>query len=180
MNSMSRYYYKNDCDPCKEDFDPCKHHYDPCKSEKIAATIIKCGCPSSTTIPATTVASGTRFTIASLTIDTCHLKHPCIKLEFASNPVADAGFTGTLSLQVFKQCGNQITPTPIGPTWSLAVPASTNQTFSFFVCDCDCSCFSGCCTYTVIATVTLDTTGNLSINNAMLGAIVTSGADPLC
>ncbi|QXE20979.1 DUF4489 domain-containing protein [Clostridium sp. 001] len=180
MNSMSRYYYKDDCNPCKEDFDPCKHHYDPYVSKKVCDTIIKCGCPSSTTIPTTTAASGTKFTITSLTLDTCHLKHPCIKLEFASNVIADATFVGTLGIQVFKQCNNQITPTPIGPVWSLSIPALTSETFSFFVCDCDCTCFNGCCTYTVIANATVDVTGTLAINNATLGAIVTSGVNPFC
>ncbi|AZV56836.1 DUF4489 domain-containing protein [Clostridium sp. AWRP] len=171
MNSMSRYYYKDDCDPCS------KENYDPCKSQKIAATIIKCGCPNSITIPVIAATTTARdFTLASLTLDTRRLKNPCIKLEFASNPVAAAAFTGSLSFQVFKQCGNQITPTPIGPAWAFSEAALIfSQTFSFFVCDCDCSCFNGCCTYTVVATVTsAATTGTLAINNALLGAIVTS------
>lgn len=183
MNSMSRYYYKDDCEPCsKDNFDPCKHHYDPYVSKKVCDTIIKCGCPSSTTIPVIAAATTTRsFTLASLTLDTRHLKHPCIKLEFASNPVAAAAFTGILSFQVFKQCANQITPTPIGPVWSFSRTGLIfSETFSFFVCDCDCSCFNGCCTYTVVATVaSAVTVGTLSINNALLGAIVTS-SDPCC
>lgn len=182
MNSMSRYYYKDDCDPCsKEDFDPCKHHFDPCKSKKIAATIIKCSCPNSITIPAATVL-GTTFTLTSLTINGCKFDNPCIKLEFASNLVAAVAFTGTINFQVFKQCRNQITPTPVGPAYTFNLVALlASQTFSFFVCDCDCSCFNDCCTYTVVATVTSAVTvGTLSINNAMLGAIVTSGSESCC
>ncbi|MEY8000108.1 DUF4489 domain-containing protein [Clostridium sp. JNZ X4-2] len=165
MNYMSR-SNKDNCDPCNN-----------IKKEKDCTAIVKCGCPSSTTLPAATVA-GTTFPLASLTLNTRGLKDPCIKLEFASNLVAAVAFTGTVNFQVFKQCGNQLTPTPIGPVWTFSLVALlSSQTFSFFVCDCDCSCFSDCCTYTVVATVTSAVTvGTLAINNATLGAIATCGS----
>lgn len=171
MNSMSKGYYNDDRNPCRKDKE---------RPEKDCPTIIKCGCPSSTTIPAATVA-GTTFTLTSTTLDTSCLCDPCVKLEFASNLVAPVAFTGTLSFQVFKQCNNQFTPVPIGPAWTFDLVALlASQTFSFFVCDCD-SCFNDCCTYTVIATVTSAVTvGTLNINNATLGAIATCSSNRCC
>jgi hypothetical protein len=176
MNSWSRkdYYYDDDCEPCKkrkkDDYDDHK------KEEKDCKTIIKCGSPSSTAIPVI-AAAGTTFTLASLNLNTSRLKDPCIKLEFASNFVTTAAFAGAFSIQVFKQCGNQFTPIPIGPSWALgSLAALSATTFSFFVCDCD-SCFNDCCTYTVVATVTTAiAAGTLTINNATLGAIATCGS----
>lgn len=181
MNSMSK-YYNNDCDPCnkenyyKDNCDPYKKQTDNQK------TIIKCGFPSSTTLPLALVTSvGTTFNLSSLTLDTCSLRNPSIKLEFASNIITDGVFVGSLTLQVFKQCGNQINPTPVGPSFTLTeIAALTARTFSFFVCDCD-SCFKDCCTYTVVATVnSVIAAGTLSVNNATLGAIATSGNNSCC
>jgi len=181
MNSMS----KNCYDPCKPDpckKDPCKH--DPCKKEikkeKNCATIIKCGTPSATTIPVATIA-GTTFTVSSVTLDNSCLCNPITKLEFASNLVAPVAFTGTLNFQVFKLCKGQVTPVPVGPSWTFDLVALlASETFSFFVCDCD-SCFDDCCTYTVVATVTSAVTvGTLNINNATLGAISTCSRNNCC
>jgi hypothetical protein len=162
MNSMSRNQNRDDRDPCN-------------KEKKDCQAIVKCGCPSSTTIPVATVA-GTSFTLASLTLDTSRLENPCVKLEFASNLVATVAFTGTLSFQVLKLCKGQLTPVPVGPAWTFDLVALlSSSTFSFFVCDCD-SCFDECCTYTVVATVTSAVTvGTLAINNATLGAIAACG-----
>jgi hypothetical protein len=162
MNSNSKNYYKDD--DCSK------------KEKKVCPTIIKCGTPSATTIPAATVA-GTTFTLASLTLNTSCLCDPCIKLEFASNTVTTA-FVGSISVQVFKLCGNQFTPIPVGPAWTFSNGAAITdaETFSFFICDCD-SCFKDCCTYTVVATVTSAVTaGTLAINNTALGAIATCGS----
>jgi len=169
MNSMSKGYHNNDCDLCK-------------KEKKHCPTIIKCRCPSSTTIPAATVA-GTTFTVSSLTLNTYCLCNPCIKLEYASNIVA-AAFIGSISFQVFKLCNNQFNPVPVGPAWSFAGGAveeevTSAETFSFFICDCN-SCNNECCTYTVVATVNAVTAGVLSINNATLGAIATCGNSNCC
>ncbi len=166
MNSMSKGYY----DPCKKES----------KEDKHCPTIIKCGTPSSTTLPAATIA-GTAFTVSSLTLDTCGLCNPTTKLEFASNLVAPVAFTGTINFQVFKLCRGQFTPVPVGPAWTFNLVALlSSETFSFFVCDCD-SCFDDCCTYTVVATVTSAVTvGTLNINNATLGAISTCGRCNCC
>lgn len=167
MNSMSRTHFNDDCNPCK-------------KEKKVCPTIVKCGCPSSTTIPAATVA-GTTFTVSSLTLDTSCLCDPCAKIEFASNLVMPIAFTGTINFQVFKLCRGQFAPVPVGPAWTFSATALlASETFSFFVCDCD-SCFDECCTYTVVATVTSAVTvGTLSINNATLGAIATCGNNDCC
>ena len=159
MNSMSRGYYE----PCGKEK----------RREEKCPTILKCGCPSSVTIPAGT-AAGTVFTIGSLTLDTSCLCDPRIKLDFASNEVL-AAFVGTINIQVFKQCRNQITPVPIGPVWTLAEAAAvtSSRTFTFFICDSD-SCDNDCCTYTVVATVVgAATAGALTINNGTLAAIAT-------
>ncbi|CAB1246842.1 DUF4489 domain-containing protein [Clostridium sp. MT-14] len=165
MNYMSR-SYKDNCDPCNN-----------IKKETNCTTIVKCSCPNSTTLPAATVL-GTTFTLTSLTLNTKGLKDPCVKLEFSSNLVAAVAFTGTVSFQVFKQCGNQVNPIPVGPASTFDLVALVaSETFSFFVCDCDCNCFDDCCNYTVVATVTSAVTvGTLAINNATLGAIATCGS----
>jgi len=165
MNSMSRGYY----DPCGKEK----------REEKGCKTIIKCGCPSSTTIPVIAATDTNRdFPLASLTLDTSCICDPNIKLEFASNLVAVAAFVGTISVQVFKQCRNQFNPVPVGPAWQIgSLVALSSQTFSFFICDSD-SCDNDCCTYTVVARVTSAVaTGTLAINNATLGAVVACAAN---
>jgi len=170
MNSMSRGYY----DPCR------KEKREEKREEKKCPTIIKCGCPSSTTIPVIAATDTNRdFPLASLTLDTSCLCDPKIKLEFASNLVAVAAFVGTISVQVFKQCRNQFNPVPVGPAWQIgSLVALSSQTFSFFVCDSDSCSDNDCCTYTVVARITSAVaTGTLAINNATLGAIATCGAN---
>lgn len=154
----------------------------PChKSDKSCPTIIKCGCSNSTVIPAAAGATTVRnFTVSSLTLNTSHLENACIKLEFASNIVAATALIAAdvLTFQVFKSCPNQITPTPIGPSWTFSEVGVLSSTFSFFVCDCD-SCFNDCCTYTVVASAVV-TLVPISINNASLGAIATCGTNHCC
>ena len=189
MNSMSKDCHKPcrhehcehehcRCERCEHErcrHDHCEHDFckKECKNDKHCPTIIKCGSPSSITIPAATVA-GTTFTVSSLTLDNCGLCHPITKLEFASNLVTPIAFTGSINFQVFKLCRGQFTAVPVGPAWTFNLVALlSSETFSFFVCDCD-SCFDECCTYTVVATVTSAVTvGTLNINNATLGAIST-------
>ncbi len=167
MNSKSRNYYNDDCD-CGKEKDPCKK-----EKKKECPVIIKCGAIGSATIPAATPIN-TIFTPTSLTLDTSCLCNPCTKLEFTSN-LTTAGYTGTVSFQVFKQCNNQFNAVPVGPAFNFASVAASNQTsiFTFFVCDCDTCNNNDCCTYTVIVTVTTTIAGTLSINNATLGAIST-------
>ncbi|MBW6410564.1 DUF4489 domain-containing protein [Clostridium weizhouense] len=177
MNSMSKNY-------CYDDHDRCKHD-DHCycrKEKKPCPTIIKCNCPSSTTIPA--IPTGTsNFTISSLTLNTSCLCDPCIKLEFASNVTISADFTGTINFQVFKLCKNQLNPIPVGPSWTLSIPAATGSIISlplaFFVCDCD-NCGDDCCTYTVVATNTTVIVGSVTLGNTTLGAIATCNSNNCC
>ena len=178
MNSNSRYYHDDDCDPCGKE-----KKEKECKKEKKeeCPTIIKCSCPSAVTIPVAT-AVNTTFTLASLTLNTGCICNPCAKIEFASNYVL-TGFTGAISIQVRKQCFNQLNPVPVGPafTFSRAVGVSDAGTFSFFICDCD-SCFNDCCTYTAVATVTTATgaASVLALNNVTLGAIATCQTNACC
>ncbi len=161
MNSMSKGYY----DYCGKERR---------KEEKQCPTIVKCGCPGAVTLPiATTV--GTTLTLASLTLDTSCLCDPSTKLEFASNIVVPVAATGGFTVQIFKQCRNQMTAVPVGPAWSWAqlVALAGSESFSFFICDSD-SCNNDCCTYTAVLTVTtVVAAGTISINNATLGAVST-------
>ena len=169
MNSMSRRYQ----DEYRKDYRRDHEREEREERKEKCPTIIKCGCPSSATIPSGTTA-GTAFTLSSLTLDTSCLCDPSIKLEFASNAIL-TGFVGTLNIRVFKQCRNQFAAVPVGPTWTLSTGSATTdaRTFSFFICDSD-SCDHDCCTYTVVATVVGATTnGTIALNNATLGAIAT-------
>lgn len=166
MNSMSRGY--NDSYGRDRDRD----------RDRECPTIIKCGSPSFT--PINNAAVGQSFIVASLNLDTSCICNPSIKLEFASNIiVTDAGASDVgLTFRVFKQCRRNQIQIPVGPVWSFFVEeADFSTTFSFFVCDSDsdsCDEDEGCCTYTVVATVTDSLgTGNLFVNNATLGAIAT-------
>jgi len=168
MNSNSIYNYNDDSDSCRRDK----------RKEKMPCpTIIKCGAPGSATLPLGSIV-GTTVTPASLTLNTSCLCNPCTKLEFTSNIITTL-FTGAVSFQVFKQCRNQLTPVPVGPsfTFSRLVEVGGADTFTFFICDCD-SCDNDCCTYTVVATVTTIIAGTLLINNATLGAIATCQTNP--
>ena len=175
MNSNSRCHHDNDCD-CD-----CVKEKKECKMEKKdeCPTIIKCSTPGAITIPLATIV-GTTFTPTSLTLNTSNICNPCTKLEFTSNVVATA-FLGSISFQVFKQCANQFTPVPVGPsfTYSRLLAVTDSDTFTFFICDCD-SCFHDCCTYTVVVTVNAVTVGVLAINNATLGAISTCQSNGCC
>lgn len=174
MNSNSRYYHDDECDPCGREKKAKKE-----KKEDLCPTIIKCSTPGAVTIPLATIV-GTTFTPTSLTLNTACLCNPCAKIEFTSNIVATA-FTGSITFQVFKQCVNQFTPVPVGPafSYSRAVAVTDSDTFSFFICDCD-SCFNDCCTYTVVVTVNVVTVGVLTINNATLGAVVSCQTNACC
>lgn len=163
MNSMSKGYY-----------DSCGKDRRKEEEKQQCPTIVKCGCPGAVTLPIA-AAVGTTFTLASLTLDTSCLCDPNTKLEFASNIVIPVAASGAFTVQIFKQCRNQMTPVPVGPafTWAEVVAIASSGTFSFFICDSD-SCNNDCCTYTAVATVTtVIAGGTISINNATLGAVST-------
>ncbi|MBU5225204.1 DUF4489 domain-containing protein [Clostridium senegalense] len=188
MNSMSKNCCTDNHKCCNHNHNCCNDNHNCCndnnncckKDDRPCPTIIKCGTPSATTIPAGSVA-GTQFTVSSITLNNSCLCRPVTKLEFASNLVAPVAFTGIINFQVFKLCRGQFAPVPVGPAWTFELVALlSSQTFSFFVCDCD-SCFDDCCTYTVVATVTSAVTvGTLNINNANLGAITTCNSSNCC
>ena len=166
MNSMSRCYHE----PCGKEIR---------REEKKCPTIVKCGCPSTIQLPVLTTGT-TSITIASINLDTSCLCDPVVRLSFSAAFTSTVALTtGGVSLQVFKQCGNQLLPTPIGPSWPV-VGALTTTTLtgaiypSFNICDSD-SCNSDCCTYTVVATITgvAAATAGAAFNNASLSAIAT-------
>lgn len=178
MNSMSKGYYNDDCDPCKKE----KHHDDDCckKEKKPCPTIIKCGCPSAVSISAATPANTTFSLSSPITINTSHLCDPCTKLEFTSN-IAATAYTGTVNFQISKFCRGQVTAINVGSPWTFSAATTLitqTGTFTFFVCDCD-SCFDDCCTYSVAATA-VTTTGTLLITNATLGTITACDENKCC
>ncbi|WP_195263538.1 MULTISPECIES: DUF4489 domain-containing protein [unclassified Clostridium] len=184
MNSMSRRYqeqYRRDCEKdyrrdCEKDYR--KDHE---KEEEKCPTIIKCGCPSSTPLPVLAAVGPATVTLTSLTVDTSCICDPIIKLDFSSVFTTIAAITiGGLSVQVFKQCRNQVTPVPIGPSYTvlpaIAVALVIPSVFtSFTICDEDTCLNRDCCTYTVVATVTgpLTAAVGAAFNNSRLTATIT-------
>lgn len=188
MNSMSKNYY----DSCKQEScncnkpEPCKcRKPEPCEKEcKICPTIIKCGCPSSVTLPTilvTDLLQSRTFNVGSVTVDTSCLCNPITKLEFSSNIVTAVALPITLNFQVFKLCRCQTNPIPVGPVWTYSrlVGVIEANTFSFDVCDCN-SCFDDCCTYTVVVTVIGALAVGTSITNGTLIATSTCSTGNCC
>lgn len=135
-------------------------------------TTMKCGTPGANVLPLATVA-GTTFNLANINIDTKNYTNPCIQFQFSSN-ILTTGAVLTLNFQLFKQCKNQLTPTPVGPVWTFSrlVAVTESNTFSFSVCDCD-ICDDECCNYRVVATVAgVATVGVTAINNSTLSAVI--------
>jgi len=168
MNSMSKGH-------CRDQKENCS------KKSKETDVILKCGSSVPATVLATTPAN-TAFRLSSLTLNTRRIDDPCIKFEFASNLVFTTPAAGAiavnLNFQIFKQCKNQTTPTPIGPVWTFTRAAAATvagvilaDTFTFLVCDCD-LCPDDCCTYFVAATTVGATNGTVAINNPILSALV--------
>jgi hypothetical protein len=161
MNSMSK----------KEDFDN-----KPIKESLVA---LKCGTPGSGTLTLTTVTPATSITVSSLSLDVDDFEDPTIKLEFASN-ISTTAFTGTINIQVVKLCNNQFLATPVGPQFSFAAVAATEaEPISFFICDCG-TCFNDCCTYSVVLTSVLGSTGTVTVTGATLSAIIVGNQGHCC
>ena len=155
---------------CVYDCDEC---YCEKKQGKPNRTVLKCGCPGFAAFPVDT-AIGTTRTIATLPINTSELEHPCIQLSFTANIYTSAlsGYT----FQIFKQCSDLLTPTPISGVYEYSRPVGTTETdtFNFTVCDCDCdSCMDDCCTYLVVVIVTIIPALDQYIGGATLSAIIT-------
>lgn len=172
MGSMSRGYHD----------DQEKVYYERIVEEK-CPTIVKCSCSTSTPIPALTIGIGLTgsvdLTLATLNVDTSCICDPNVKLDFTTNYIVPAGLLvgGTVSLQVFKQCRNQLTPTSVGQPLSLTggiLGVNTASIVSFFTCDSD-ICSNECCTYTVVATVNAVVSIALgaSFNRSILSATIT-------
>lgn len=147
--------------------------------EPATNVLMKCSTVGTVAIPADTEV-GTTFNLANLNVDVGRYKKPCLRLTVYSNILTSAA-TVTLNFQVFRQCKNQYTPTPVGAGWTFSRVAATideANSFEFAVCDCD-NCDCGCCNYSVVATVagTAATAGTTTINNATLMATVVETAD---
>ncbi|NLK96094.1 MAG: DUF4489 domain-containing protein [Clostridiales bacterium] len=196
MNSNSNYSDKHDKDKCDKHHDrDCDRDRDRDRDRKCCPTIIRC-----TTNPNTftfTAASNTTATqVASTNICTRHIKHPCAKIDFATNILANANATTTVSLQfqVFKApCGNPSQTTAVGSPWIFTPGTSDNTrtSFSFTVCDCTptCNCFNRCCChnndcfiYTVVATPTgLTGAETFVLTNSTISVIATcNSCDCFC
>ncbi|SCJ77389.1 Uncharacterised protein [uncultured Eubacterium sp.] len=175
--------YENSVKRGNEENQECKESKYCCEEKKCVLspnrTFLKCSAPLTTNIPMATDAD-TTFNLANLNIDTSKFHDPCIKFEFASNILTSAGSL-TFNFQIFKQCKYQATDFPIGPVWTFSRLASSvgeNDVFTFPVCDCD-VCEDECCNYSVIATIeSLETQGDIVINNATLSALVID--NPYC
>ena len=141
-------------------------------SQRPNRTFLKCSAPT-TNIPMAT-DPGTSFNLANLNIDTSKFHNPCIKFEFASNIFTASGSL-VFNFQIVKQCKYQPASFPIGPIWKFSRLASSvgeNDMFTFPVCDCD-TCEDGCCNYSVVVTIeSLETQGDITINNATLSALI--------
>ncbi|MBX4266233.1 DUF4489 domain-containing protein [Clostridium estertheticum] len=176
MNSMSKgnWQEEKECG-CKREKEECRKKE---KKEEGTKVLLKCGTPSSRALPIIAVGAlgtpGASFTVTTLALDTSEFHDPCIKFEFAANVVNTLGIVLDLSFQIFRQCKNQFTPTPVGPAYSVAIPVvgvAYTLPVSFFACDCD-LCPDDCCTYTVVATTGVAITVGGFINNAALSALV--------
>ena len=190
MNMYKDNYNNNDHHENKDNYennDNCENNECSetkyCKEEKKCLlrpnhTFLKCSAPITTNIPAAT-EPGTSFNLANLNIDTSKFHNPCIKFEFASNIVTASG-TLVFNFQIVKQCKYQTASFPIGPIWTFSRLGSSvgeNDTFNFPVCDCD-ICDDECCNYSVVLTIeTLETQGDIIINNATLSALVVDNHD---
>jgi len=151
---------------------------------KLSPVILKCGTPSSLTLPGTVTGITTTATVASVTIDASCLYNPCIKLEFTSNIIVPDLTNATINFQVFRNCNNQFQSIPVGPQWTFITSDQTSDILTFFICDSK-ICSNKCCTYSVqlIATVSADggegragATTTVTIIAATLSALIVDNA----
>jgi len=172
MNSWS----KNNYESCKKE----ERYEDYKKEEKNCSTIIKCGYPSSVSLPVVAIGLATQeLPLTSLTLDTSCICNPRVKIDFTTNlviPIA-ALLLGPINIQIFKQCRNQLNRVPVGPAFTVGpLVVVGSQTVSFFVCDSD-SCENECCTYTAVASIPALAVALVggSLNNSTLAATVACG-----
>ncbi len=146
--------------------DDCQEQYEKHKF------LIKCSSSNNLIIPAG-ITAGTTYIVASLDLDLVNFCNPSVNLEFSSNILALISFV-EIDFQIFRQCKDDMSPTAVSPVWTFnsLTPGSNSITFTFLTCDCDQN-HCGCCTYTVLATITSSVETNpTTINNAMLDAFV--------
>ncbi len=140
---------------------------------KIDNFLVKCSLSNNLTIPVGTV-SGAKFTLVALDLDLDRFCNPAVNLEFSSNILSPISFT-ELNFQIFRQCKEELSPVAVSSIWTFntLTPGVNSSTFTFNSCDSDFN-YCGCCTYTVVVTVTTTVAVNpTTINNAKLDVFVT-------
>ncbi len=141
--------------------------------EKCNNFLVKCSSPNNLTIPVGT-APGTTYNVASLSLDLEHFCNPIVNLEYSSNIFSQISFT-EINFQIFRQCRDQLSSIAVSTIWTYnsLTPGTDSSTFTFNSYDSDfCDC--GCCTYTVIATITSAVETNPTIiRNSILDIFVT-------
>lgn len=162
MNSMSK-KYNSGCG--KEE----KYESDLCP------TILKCGCPRTTSI----TTADTTYTVASVNANLDEICNPKVKVDFSANIIPGATAT-TLTFQLNRQyrCCAQLEP--VGSAYTVTVTASTSSTVSFFICDSD-ACGDNCFNYVLTVTNPTDlTSAPVSLSNATLSVIATCDRPEKC
>lgn len=171
MNSMSKYYYKDDCD----------HRHKEKKSDKHCPAIVKCGPVGGTTPVPDGITAAAPLVLTRLVVNIPKCCDPCIIIEYASTVtflLADEGTggTATFTVSIFKNCLNNIR-IPLA-SYTFSRTSDTDQTtastesFSFFVCDCN-NCLSECCYYSaeITASTLVGDGTRVAVNVPTLSAI---------
>ncbi len=149
--------------------------YDDCQEDNIRYNnfLIKCSSSNNLVIPVGTTSEIT-YTLVALDLDLGHFCNPMVNLEFISNILSPISFA-ELNFQIFRQCKGELSPVAVSSIWTFntLTPGVNSSTFTFNSCDCNLN-YCGCCTYTVVVTVTSAVATNpTTINNAKLDIFVT-------
>lgn len=155
MNSMSKKYN----DGCAKETS---------NENNSCPTILKCGCPRTTTI-----TTATTYTVASVNVNLDEICNPKVKIDFSANLVS-SGTSTTLTFQLNRQyrCCSQLEP--VGSAYTVTVPATAgSSTVSFFICDSD-LCGDNCFSYVLTVTNSTDvSTAPVTLSNANLAVTAT-------
>lgn len=162
MNSMSKKYN----DGCAKETN---------NENNSCPTILKCGCPRTTTI----AAANTTYTVASVNANLDEICNPRVRVDFSANLITTAqSAASTLTFQLNKQyrCCSQLEP--VGSAYTVTVAAAAAaSTVSFFICDSD-LCGNDCFNY--VLTVTSSAAANATLSNANLSVIATCDRPEKC
>lgn len=145
---------------------------------------LKFGPPGSGTLTFTAATPATSIILTSLILNVDDFEDPIIKID-VSSIVDTTNFSGSVNIQVFKNFPNQSLAIPVGPQFTIAIPATAAAAKAakdphFFVCDCDNNCFHGCYIYTLVVTSAQGDTGVIIFNNVTLSALIVSNQGFCC